>query len=297
MFISRREISGIERYNSIIWQICIIDLDALFTGTGTGEFVGMMLKRGILTPPNFHLYPIDMDGSNVVYAKESYAQLTVLQLFLQVTVVAIRLALLAQEFRRDLSCGTEGTQQRNEDTRLRQGRIFELQERLRELFIAPAVIAIGHSLGVLPVPAKRLFERAAALYQACIIYSYTSMWSTQRSDMCPNGNIRVAMASKQILLTTSKILRSGRADRLYLVFPLFMAGFASSDGEQKSIAIRLIESMESDSIRCNASATRKALMVVYEKQRQRFMMTGQNLDVDWMDVIREQHMPILNFGL
>ena len=275
----------------------MIDLDALFTGAGSGQYVGAMLKSDIIPPPSFHLYPLGLDGSSVVYANELETLPTVLQLDYEVTVLAVQLALLAQEFREDTSFGKNGSQQRDRDTRMRQSRIYELQEQLRQLWIAPTVMMIGQNIEVLPVRSKRLFEHAATLYRACIIYSHTSMWSTQRLDTSPDYDTEIAVASNQVLQMTSKILRDGRVDCRFLVFPVFLAGYASSEGGQKSTAMELIRAMEKDSIGRNTSATRKALGMVYEKQNERFMTTGQSLDIDWMDVIGEQHMLIVNFGL
>jgi hypothetical protein len=55
--------------------------------------------------------------------------------------------------------------------------------------------------------------------------------------------------------------------------------------------------MERCSIGRNTTVTRKALAAVYEKQDERFMNTGQSLDVDWMEVMQEQGLTVVNFGL
>ena len=123
------------------------------------------------------------------------------------------------------------------------------------------------------------------------------MWPTQRLDTSPDYDTEIAVASNQILQMTRRILSDGRVDCRFLVFPVFMAGYAASDGGQKATALELIECMQKDSIGRNTSATKKALGLVYEKQNERFMTTGQSLDIDWMDVIGDQHMLIVNFGL
>ncbi|RMZ92691.1 hypothetical protein DV736_g66, partial [Chaetothyriales sp. CBS 134916] len=293
----RREVFGGERYPFIVWWICMIDLDALFTGAGSGEYVGAMLKADIIPPPSFHLYPLGMDGSSVVYPNEVDSLPTILQLDFEVTVLAVRLALLAQEFRQDATFGKNGSQQRDRDTRIRQSRIFELQEQLRQLWAAPAVMMLGQNTNHLPTRSKRLFEHTSTLYRACIIYSHTSMWPTQRLDTTPEYDTEIAVASNQILSISSRIINEGRADCRFLIFPMFMAGYAAMDGGPKAAAMDLIGQMENHSIGRNTSATKKVLKLLYEKQRERFMMTGQSLDVDWMDVVGEQQMLIVNFGL
>jgi Fungal specific transcription factor domain len=275
----------------------MIDLDALFTGAGSGDYVGAMLKNDLIPPPSFHLYPLGLDGSSVVYEYELETLPTILQLDFEVTVLAVRLGLLSQEFRSDTTFRTGGSKQRDRDTRLRQSRIYELQESLRQLWATPSVMLVGQDPESLPFRSKRLFEHACTLYRACIIYSHTSMWSTQRLDTSPDYDTEIAVASNQILQMTSRILANGRLDCRFLVFPCFMAGYASTVGDLKRTALELIGKMDSGSVGRNTAATKEALRRVYEKQNERFMGTGQSLDVDWMDVMGEGGLLIVNFGL
>lgn len=293
----RREVFGGERFPFVVWWICNIDLDALFSGAGTGEFVGSMLNNDIIPPPSFHLYPLGLDGSSVVYTDELDSMPTVLQLDYEVTILAVRLALLAHEFRHDNTFNNADIHHRDQATRIRQSRIFELQEALRQLWVAPGVTMIGQNVESLPTRPKQLYEHAATLYRACIIYSHTSMWPGQRLETSPDYDTEIAVASKQILQMTRKALDEERSDCRYLVLPVFIAGFASTNGGQRTQALDLIRQMEKDSIGRNTAVTRKALSTVYEKQNERFMNTGQSLDVDWMEVMMEQDLMVVNFGL
>lgn len=270
----------------------MIDLEALFTGAGSGEYVGAMLDNDLIPPPSFHLYPLGMDGSSVVYQTELDTLPTILQLDFEVTVLAVRLALLSQEFRLE----TLDSAHRARAVRLRQSRIYELQESLRQLWATPSVMMVGQT-EELPFRSKKLFEHACTLYRACIIYSHTSMWSTQSLDTSPDYDTEIAVASNQILQTTSRILADGMLDSRFLVFPCFMAGYASMVGDLKLTALELIGRMEKVSIGRNTAATKRGLAKVYEKQNERFMTTGQSLDVDWMDVMRGEGMVVVNFGL
>lgn len=62
-------------------------------------------------------------------------------------------------------------------------------------------------------------------------------------------------------------------------------------------ALDLIRTMEKSSMGRNTAVTRRALAAVYEKQNERFMNTGQSLDVDWLEVMQEQGLSVVNFGL
>jgi len=293
----RREVFGGEIFPFVVWWICNIDLDALFSGAGSGEYVSSMLNNDIVPPPSFHLYPLGMDGSSVVYADELEVLPTVLQLDYEVTVLAMRLALLANEFRNDPSFNSADTGLKAQTIRIRQSRIFELQEALRQLWVTPAVIMVNQQADNLPTRPKQLYEHAATLYRACIIYSHASMWPGQRLETSPDYDTEIMVASNQILQMTRKALAEDRSDCRYLVFPVFIAGFVATDGAQRMSALDLLRAMEKNSIGRNTTATRRALAAVFEKQNERFMNTGQSLDVDWMEVMVEKDLMVVNFGL
>ncbi|KIW42503.1 uncharacterized protein PV06_06048 [Exophiala oligosperma] len=293
----RRDVFGGERYPFVIWWICNIDLDALFSGAGRGEFVGYMLQHDNIPGPSFHLHPLGVDGSSVVYSGELESLPSILQLDYEVTILAVRLALLASEFRNDTTFATANYLHRAQAVQIRQGRTFELQESLRQLWLNPAVSMIGQMSHSLPERSRQLYEHAAALYRACILFSHTSMWPGQRLDTSPDYDTEIAVASNQILQMTMKAHAENRYHCRYLVFPVFMAGFCSTDGAQRMQALDLIRGMEKHSIGRNTTMTRRALAAVYEKQNERFMNTGQSLDIDWMQVMAERDLFVINFGL
>lgn len=288
---------GGERFPYVIWWIFNIDLDALFSGAGSGEFVSSMLNNDIIPPPSFHLFPLGLDGSSVVLADELDTLPTILQLDYEVTLLAARLALLSHEFRNDEAFFFSDQLHRDQATRIRQSQVFELQEALRQLWAAPGVMMLSQHLDAFPDRSKQLYEHAATLYRSCIIYSHSCMWPGQRLDTSPDYDTEIAVASNQIINMARKALDEERSDCRYLVQPVFIAGYASVDGHNRMHALDLIRMMEKTSIGRNTTATRKALAAVYEKQNERFMNTGQSLDVDYVEVMKEQGLMVVNFGL
>ena len=298
----RREVFGGERFPFITWWICNIDLYALLSGAGRGEFVETMLKNDMMPPPSFHLYPLGMDGSSIVYAGETDSLPTILQLNNEVTLLAVRLGLLAQELRRDATAMTfdgqeTGSHQRHVSTKIRQRRVFELQEAFRHLWVSPSILMLGQQPGMLPPRSQQSFEHANALYRACMIYSHTSMWPSQRLDTGPAYDAEIAQCVVEVLRIGDRVVSSEQYHLRFIIFPLFMAGIASTDGNEKMLALELISGMEKASIGSNTTATRHALQIVYERQNQRFMHTGQSLDVDWCEIMVEQGLQVVNFGL
>ena len=76
-----------------------------------------------------------------------------------------------------------------------------------------------------------------------------------------------------------------------------MAGVASSSGSDKMLALDLMTIMEKEGVGRNTTTTRHILQIVYERQTQRFMSQGHSLDVDWMDIMIEQGLQVVNFGI
>ena len=298
----RRDVFGGERYPFIIWWLCNIDIYAMMSGAGTGEFVGSMLKNDMMPPPSFHLYPLGLDGSSIIYSEESETLPTILQLNYEVTVLAARLGLLAVELGNDeleqnLADAQRIPQLGSTNSRLRQGRVYELQEAFRQLWTAPKIALLQQNIELLPKRSNEMLQGASSLYQACLLYSHTSMWPTQRLDTGPDFEDEIAQCVSEILHIATSIISTGRLDLRFIVFPLFMAGVASSSGAEKMQALDMISSMEKEVIGSNTTSTRHVLQVVYERQTQRFMNVGHSLDVCWKLIMIEQGMQVVNFGL
>jgi len=299
MTLMRRQLFGSERYPFIIWLVCHIDLHAVFSGSGSGEFINTMLENDMMPPPSFHLYPLGLDGSSVIYTDEVDTLPAILQLNYDISILAARLGQLGRELRKEAvsqSFPNESVQKRI-DTKMRQRRIFELQEAFRQLWQAPTIILIEQSANSLPARSLEIYQQASSLYRACIIYSHTSMWPAQRMDTGPESDDEIALCATTILKTAEDITEAGNLQLRFIVFPLFMAGVASSSGSDKMLALDLMTIMEKEGVGRNTTTTRHILQIVYERQTQRFMHQGHSLDVDWMDIMVEQGLQVVNFGI
>lgn len=118
--------------------------------------------NSLIPPPSFRLYPLGMDGTSIIYVEETDVLPIVLQLNYEVTVLATRLWLLAQELKQEASQEI--------------GRIWELQELLQQLWVAANIMLQEQRLDLLPPRSQQLFQHASSLYQACMIFPHTSMW-------------------------------------------------------------------------------------------------------------------------
>lgn len=242
------------------------------------------------------LFPLESDGSSVAYLDEELTLPQILQLNYKVTLLAVRLGLLAQELRQDFQAGDEGDRtERHFYAKLRQSRVFDLQESLRALCCA--LLRIGQGVDSLPLLPKRWFYRASCLCWACLIYSHTSMWPGQRLETGAEFDVEIAIAASEILSTAQKIVTAGRFELRFIVFPVFVAGYASTDGNRKMIAVELLRTLERESVGASITLTRRTLETVYHRQNTRFLLNGQDRDVEWMEVLVEQRVEVIMFGL
>jgi hypothetical protein len=107
----------------------------------------------------------------------------------------------------------------------------------------------------------------------------------------------IANCSSTILQIGEDMIKKARLQLRFLVFALFMAGVASSSGSDKRRALDLISAMENDAVGRNATITRNLIQIVYDRQAKQFMSEGHSLGVDWIDIMIEQRLQVVNFGV
>jgi len=293
----RREVFGRERYPHLIWWVCLVDIYAVLGGTGNGEFIDSILKNDFLPLPTEQLWPRPPPGSNLVFPEEHDFLPPVLIFNQKIAVLASQLGQLARELLSEASrhMYTASTTA-HLDFMDRQNRVFETQDTFRRTWAreVPDFISNARSL---PPRVQGVFDQAHALYRTCILYSHTSMWPTQRVDMGPGAEDEIAQCVSEVLHLANSIIGSHRLEQRFIVFPLFMAGFSSSSGEEKMLALDLMSAMEQESIGRNTRATRQLLQLVYERQNESLMRTGHSLHVDWIDTMMESGLQVVNCGL
>ena len=140
--------------------------------------------------------------------------------------------------------------------------------------------------------------QSTALHRMCIIYSHTCMWPTQLTDWASPTqtssaqNPEIAQCINIILSIATNIVQRRQLDFRFIVFPLFIAGFAARSNVDRHRALELISAMERDSIGNNTRATRMLLRAVHEQQDER----GGHA-VDWIQVMHQRGLQVVNFGL
>lgn len=124
------------------------------------------------------------------------------------------------------------------------------------------------------------------------------MWPRQRVESEYSSDGEIDHHANAILRLAESTTHTRRADRHFLVFPLFLAGATASASGIKMMAMELMTSMEDeeDGMGRNAATTRAILQVVYERQLERLMRVGHTFDVDWSDLMAQEGLQMVNFG-
>lgn len=163
----RLSMFGSERYPFIIWWVCHIDLDALFSGAGTGEFVGAMLKNNMLPGPGFVLYPLGPGGYSAIYPEESDSLPLILQLHHDTFVLAARLGFLAAELRRESISppflnGSISTGSFTHPAE-RQKKLFGIREAFKLLWESPNATLLRQHLDSFPRRSRELLQQVSGI--------------------------------------------------------------------------------------------------------------------------------------
>ncbi|MCJ1431713.1 hypothetical protein MMC27_001068 [Xylographa pallens] len=297
----RRNVYGMEPFPAILWWVFIIDTHALLCGIGRGTLISNLIRSGhVPTSADMIRAPGLVEPSSHV-PEEAPMMPSTLDLHRAVTLLAARLGLLASSLRSAASMQRSSGQIRVAQASHPQWQqqVHEIQESLRQAWSTqvPMVLSTGYRDGTLPARIRGIYEHVYLLYRACLIYSHTSMWSTQRTDTNSVYLEEVTQCASEIIDVVSETVRRRQFEHGFVVFPLFLAGIATSSAADKTLAHELMKAMEQESVGNNKRATRKLLEAVYEAQDARQMMVGHSLDVDWIQVMTESKLHVINFGL
>ncbi|KAI4144163.1 MAG: hypothetical protein LQ341_002710, partial [Variospora aurantia] len=307
IFVLRSEMYKTEPYAFLLWWVCNIDTHALICGTSDGELVDAMLQYNMFpTADNV----VQLSGSRDCYdpsTEEAHAMPVVLDFNRKIEVLACRLGLLRRNLQREAdNFERQGRKMSKSDLLERQRRVTDIQQALRRTWNdqMPPYIGMGIRANNLPTRARGIFDNSYVLYRACIIYSHTSMYPSQRAPTSPllsptspplptqyilpsipshltpqqynpsapphpanrynPAESEISHCAHETLTLARSIISSGHHELRFAVFPLFMAGYVLPPGERR-LALGLMEVMERESIGRNTRATRELLEDVYAR--------------------------------
>lgn len=303
--VQRHQRLGREPHGYILWTICELDMYACLLGSGSCEFVKTIMQHNMVPPLE---QQIPAAPSSPYLQNEAQLFSVIQRLNEGVVLNTIKLAQLAQQCRLEaasIARSSPGAHARWQSSVSRvQTDFMTFWSHSYPDFLGPESPQAGYNL---PSRVRYVFEHAFLLHQASVIYSRTSMFPSQRSIPIANQSDFHADTERRcvaILTLASTYLSSTNStsvtEHRQAVFPIFIAGVATSQPDAKIQAIDIIKAMESPikgGIGQNTYRTRQLLVAVCEEQRRVVSAGGRMEQVDWLVVSRERGLSVVNCGL
>ncbi|KAI9674507.1 MAG: hypothetical protein M1817_001845 [Caeruleum heppii] len=289
----RRERFGHEQHTYLVWCTCMIDTYALLGRSSKGGYVRTLMDMNLLPTVQEQLPPLPEGG--ICHSNERNMLPSVLCFNHHIVRLAAQLGQLARELHHEAEHGLVPNNRQNRVLLLRNG----LQRALTEW---PECIPRDWHRGTMSTPAlpprvRITFEHAFALHRACIIYAHTSMWPYQRGEADAMAEEEISQCSSAILNLCRNIVEHKRFQHRFVMYPVFMAGFASPSAEDKMAALDLMSVLERDSLGRNAASMRQLLQAIYCEQNEAMMSGGHPSQVDWVEVVKKHDWQVVYFGL
>lgn len=299
--VQRHQLQGREPHGYVLWSICELDLYACLLGSGSSEFARTIMHNNMIPPLEDQIPSVSITMSGPYAHSEAQVLPTIQRLNEGVLVQATKLAELAQRCRAEAAVqrpASPGTHARwQAAVSKQQTELLTFWNRSYPEFLGPESPQLGYNL---PGRARYVFEHAFVLYQTAVIYSRTSMFPGQRNIPVANqADIHADTERRCIAILTlaSAHLGSDLNERRHMVFPLFMAGVATTQPDAKIQTLDIIKAMERGGIGQNTYRTRQLLATVYEEQRKVYSFSGRMEQVDWLVLARDRGLSIVNCGL
>ncbi|KAG0650954.1 hypothetical protein D0Z07_2692 [Hyphodiscus hymeniophilus] len=270
----RRQAYGIETYDFIVWTICSIDVYALLSSNGTGAFVDSLLMQNMIPPPDKCVPQLSHGQSPVPYTEDQPFLTAILDLNQQVMMLAFEVGKVARDLRKE----DQRQKQSAPDPGFQVHRRARLQHLHRHM---------EHSQDTwrsrFPVFGTPFSDSHPPRVFACINH----VDSEKKIKACVAEIFQVAN------LVTSK----EGSDQQYIIFPLFMAGIATKDGQEKDLCLRLIRAVGQLSYGRTVESVAEFLERIHEKQRDALQVFGHASAVDWIEDMELSGQRLIVYGL
>lgn len=123
------------------------------------------------------------------------------------------------------------------------------------------------------------------------------MYPNQLLDPLPDSVVQIMDCVIEIIHVARTITSQERIDQQFIVFPLFMAGFATRDPQEKNLCLGLIRAVERLSYGRTTESVRELLEKIYEKQRAAILASGDASSVDWIEEMDLSGQRLIIYGL
>ncbi|KAE8376837.1 hypothetical protein BDV26DRAFT_228048 [Aspergillus bertholletiae] len=286
----RQSVFGVERFPFVIWWVCYIDLYALLSGTGTGDYVKMVIERDLLPWPEFISSSIGSSGSSITGLHELGNLTLLLRLYKDMFRLAVQLGLVITDLKKPdilYSYTPINLQQRGVD----------LCEDFKRLWDSSEVRFWAENQTSLPKQLHSILEQIKLLFHTSLLFYYTSTSPGQSNGLGEIPKQKVHHHSTTILQhAEAMIVKSPGSPQHSIIFPLFLAGVAAETIDLKVKAWELLSNLEENEIGYNASTTCHMLQLVYEYQMQRSGNGTRPFPwIDWIGFLAERGFRLVGY--
>ncbi|PYH76129.1 hypothetical protein BO82DRAFT_347741 [Aspergillus uvarum CBS 121591] len=285
----RRSTPGPEPLPFVVWWVCNVDLYALLSGAGTGEYVRAVLNHQLPLDLKSLFYPIGPEDSSLLYADYDGIS-TLSRLYYDTIILAIRLGVVSVELRK--------AKAQSFDPRLnsRQQELGHIREALAGLWDHPEIQYMIHNQAGLPRRSHDMLQQISILFHTCFLFSFTSVYPGQRLGPSAASEESVHHHATMIIQMSSMLLsRDSRGDRPFMVFPLFLSGAVAAPSSLKMMALELLSRLEETDIGSNAATACHILQVIYERQIQHSSCGEHTLGFSWAEVLAEHGLQLVSY--
>ena len=269
-----------DRFPGLFWVIGSIDLVRLLADVGNGCFVEHFLNHGTLSGPDAYTPLCTLpDGKSSICHNKEVRQSHVIKLEHDVLVIFMRLGVLARNFR---NCTFENITSRRHE-------VINLQRLMETLLVSQRHLVDDPSS--LPTTVRISFSRALTLSQAFFIYSHTSMWQSQGREVSTATATQIGKWSRRILETAAEAMRKDRSPSEQLLFPVFLAGFASKDPYERQHALTYVRTADQEIFGQNLKNMGEALEAVQKMQTEQCGDAEGWWSINWIHVLKQRNPP------
>ena len=114
--------------------------------------------------------------------------------------------------------------------------------------------------------------------------------STHQSALV-NSEITTVIQAARIVISQE------RFDKQFVVFSLSIAGLATKDPTEKTLAIEMIKTMERHSHSRTIESGRVLVEAIYEKQRVATLASGDHSSIDWVEEVKLSGQRLIIYGV
>jgi len=293
-------------YAYTIWKICELDTYACLLGCGNGNFVQTMVQEGMLPAAELQI-PVSTaigqasTGASPFAPSEMSTFPAIIGLHQVILSHVAQIAATAQQFRieaheNEITLPSTIARWQASTTQLQAALNASWLQAYPQQHVGPD--ASPALVANLPERVRTVFDSTVLLYHAAVIYTRTCMYPGQ--GRMPFANRQAIIVDMELRATKILTLAASQATNPVLrnvVFPIFIAGVATSVESNKSAAIELIGRLEDTGIGRNTNRTKRLLVAVCEEQRRLVAVGGSQEEVEWLEIARANKLDVVNCGL